>query len=174
MMIDLDLDITELYDSTSGEREKTALNANPNASAEQHQESIQNLSMEDSNGEAEAVEPSVRCYESPLKDINPNANASAEQHQESIQNLHAEDTSGEAKAVEPSVVCHESPLKDLNVPSKEKEDVPFLKNMQMKEPLNLADLPTTDPGQNKFCYSRQVQCLYSDAPILCFFPAFLF
>jgi hypothetical protein len=154
MMIDLDLDLTDLYDSDSGKREeKNTLNPNTNASAEQHQESIQNLHAEDPIGEADAVEPSVGFCESPLKDINLDANASADQCQESAQNLNTEDTNIEAEAVEPSVMCHESPLKDTNVPSKEKEDVPILKNMHIEKPLNLANLPTGDSGENKFCYS---------------------
>lgn len=140
MMIDLDLDITDLYDLTSSEREKTALNPDVIASAEQHQESTQNLPMEDQNEEAETVEPYVQCHESPLKDINPDANASAEQHRESTQNVHTEDPNGKAEAVKPSVACHESPLKDINVPSKEK-DVPILGNMQIEMPLLM-----TGPG----------------------------
>jgi hypothetical protein len=68
--------------------------------------------------------------------------------------LQAESTNEAAEAVEPSAMCHESQLKNLNVPSKEKAVVSILKNMHIEKPLNLADLPTGDPGKIFFFIPR--------------------
>ncbi|KAJ3696887.1 hypothetical protein LUZ61_000592 [Rhynchospora tenuis] len=144
MMFDLDLEIADL----------SVMNAEPNASAEQHQESAQNLQMEDRNEEAGAVEPSVVCQEPSLKDNNvPNntdlnfdLNALAEQHQESIQNLHTQNPNGEAEAEESSVVGHDPPLKDKHLLTEENENVPILDNLQIEDPLAMPDLAMTDPG----------------------------
>ncbi|KAJ1696566.1 hypothetical protein LUZ63_005078 [Rhynchospora breviuscula] len=144
MMFDLDLEIADL----------SVINAEPNASSEQHQESAQNLLMEDRNEEAGAVEPSVVCHEPSLKDnntpkntdLNFDANALDEQHQESIQNLHTENPNGQAEVEAASVVGRDPPLKDKNLLTEEKENAPVLDNLQIEEPLSMPDPAMTDPG----------------------------